>query len=278
MLAGVLLFIPWFRWEAWTFEVPVAGEVSLQPFALLIWFGLLVGLVTALVFAKTHQRSVPQTLNLALYLVLFSFPISYVLNAAFYLPETFWNLIRYPSELFKAQLGWSMFGGIVGSIMGAWVWKWRTGGSILHIGDAHAFAGPFGWFFARVGCFVTHDHPGRVTDFFLAVDAFQAGTPPYQPRHDLGLYDAIAIAIIAAVFAVLSRKPRPDGLYVALLPILYTPCRFALDFLRAPVGEGGDIRYVGLTPGQYAAAIFFIIGVVLLRRILRDADTPIGTS
>ena len=45
-----------------------------------------------------------------------------------------------------------------------------------------------------------------------------------------------------------SRKSRPDGFYVALLPIVYTPCRFYFDFLRAPVDDGGDIRYAGLTP------------------------------
>lgn len=272
------LLIPWFRWEAWVFEVPLAGQVTLQPFAVLIWVGLLVGLVTAMAFARTHDRSVPQTLNLALYLVLFAFPISYFLNAAFYLPDVFRELVRHPAELFKARLGWSMFGGLIGAIVGAWVWKWRTGGSILHIGDAAAFAGPFGWFFARLGCFVTHDHPGRISHFFLAVDEFRVGAPPYQPRHDLGLYDAIVIALIAVVFALLSKKPRPDGYYVALLPVLYTPCRFMLDFLRAPVSEGGDIRYAGLTPGQYAAAGLFIAGVVIMRRIQREPEAAAVSS
>lgn len=268
------LFIPWFRAQPLFFEVPVVGEVTLQPFAVLIWLGLLVGMVTALWFAKRHARSLPQTLNLALYLVIFSFPVSYVLNAAFYLPDTFWSLAPHPSELLQAQLGWSMFGGIIGAIVGAWVWRWRTGGSILHVGDAAAFGGPFGWFWARLGCFVTHDHPGRVSDFFLAVSDFRVGLPPFEPRHDLGLYDAIVIALIAIVFALLSRKPRPDGYYVALLPILYTPCRFMLDFLRAPIAEGGDIRYAGLTPGQYAAVALFIAGVAVMRRVMSPAEHP----
>lgn len=263
------LFIPWFRAESWVLEVPLVGAITLEPFVALVWSALILGAIAAVLFAATHERSVPQTLDLALYLVVFSFPISYVLNAAFYLPETFRRLLDSPSELFEARLGWSMFGGIIGAVVGAWVWKWRTRGSILRIGDAHAFAGPFGWFFARLGCFVTHDHPGQVTDFFLAVEGFQVGSPPYQPRHDLGLYDAVVIAIISVVFAVLARKPRADGFYVALLPILYTPCRFLLDFLRADVAEGGDTRYAGLTPGQYAAALFFIVGVVTMWRLRR---------
>ncbi len=274
---AVTLFIPWFVVSPWVVELPVLGTTTLHVFAVLIWLGLLVGLLVAAWFAKTHDRSVEQTLNLGLYLVLFSFPISYVLNAAFYLPEAFRNLAGHPVELFQAKLGWSMFGGIVGAIVGALVWKWRTGGSILRVGDAAAFAGPFGWFFARLGCFLTHDHPGRVTDFFLAVADFRTGTPPYQPRHDLGLYDCIVIAAIAVVFAVLSRKPRPDGFYVALLPILYAPCRFMLDFLRAPVAEGGDIRYAGLTPGQYAAVGLFVAGVVIMRRIVQHPQ-PAGAA
>jgi len=57
------LFIPWFRWEASVFELLFAGEVTLQPFAVLIWLGQVVGLSTAVQFARTHERSVPQTLQ-----------------------------------------------------------------------------------------------------------------------------------------------------------------------------------------------------------------------
>lgn len=272
VVVRVVLFIPWFRWNPWVIELPLVGSVTFHPFEVLIWVGLVVGLTTAVLFAKAHGRSVHKTLNLALYLAAFSFPLSYLLNVAFYLPEAFWSLARRPSELFTAELGWSMFGGIIGGITGAWIWKWRTGESLFRDAEPCVFALPFGWVFARLGCFVVHDHPGRVTDFFLAVDEFRAGAPPYLPRHDLGLYDAIVIALIALTFAVLSRRSRPEGFYIALLPLLYTPCRFMLDFLRAPVTEGGDIRYWGLTPGQYAAAGLFVAGVVVMRRVLRGTE------
>ena len=171
------LFIPWFRPRAWAFDLPFVGEVTLQPFAVLVWLGLLVGLLTAMWFAKTHKRSVPQTLNLALYLVLFAFPISYVLNAAFYLPETFQHVVRNPSQFFEAQLGWSMFGGIIGSIVGAWVWKWRTGDSILRVGDAHAFAGLFDCPSATSGC--------RRRYLYLRIEPRSVSRPPTLSECDL---------------------------------------------------------------------------------------------
>jgi phosphatidylglycerol:prolipoprotein diacylglycerol transferase len=259
------LFIPWFRVSPWVLDVPFfAGVVA----------ALAVGYAVALLFAKKHGRPLDLTMSLALYLVVFSFPISYLLNGLLYDPERFFAVISRPSEIPSARLGWSMYGGIAGILVGAWVWKWRHKASILEVGDAFAFVGPFGWAIARVGCFVTHDHPGNKTDFFLAVADFQTGLPPYEPRHDLGLYDVLVMATIALTFLVLSRKPRKPGFYAGLLPVLYAPCRFLLDFLRAPVSEGGDIRYAGLTPAQYGSVLLLVAGVLVLRRVAKSNARP----
>lgn len=269
-----MLLIPWFQAQPKTFDLPLLGEFTFQPFGVLVWVGLAVGTFVGLWFAKKHDRSPAMALDLALYLVAFSFPISYLLNGLFYQTDAFMQVMRNPSQFLNIPLGWSSFGGIVGAITGGLVWKWRRKASLLKVGDAAAFAGPFGWALARLGCFVTHDHPGRPTDFFLAVADFQTGSPPYVPRHDLGFYDLLLFIVIGALFLYLSRKDRPHGFYVALLPILYTPFRFAFDFLRAPPTEGGDIRYLGLTPGQYAAIALFITGIVILRGTGSPSKTP----
>ncbi len=268
------LLIPWFQAQPKTVELPLIGEFTFQPFGVLVWVGLAVGTFVGLWFAKKHDRSPAMALDLALYLVAFSFPISYLLNGIFYQTDAFLQVVRNPSQFLTVPLGWSSFGGIVGSITGGLVWKWRRKESLLKVGDAAAFAGPFGWAFARLGCFITHDHPGSVSDFFLAVSDFQTGAPPYQPRHDLGFYDLILFIVIAIIFLVLQRKERPYGFYVALLPILYTPFRFTFDFLRAPPAEGGDVRHLGLTFGQYAAIALFITGIVIMRRIRGTGSPP----
>jgi phosphatidylglycerol:prolipoprotein diacylglycerol transferase len=200
-------------------------------------------------------------------LVAFGYPISYFFNGLFYETEEFAYFLRHPTQLFQVELGWSMYGGILGGVVGAWVWKQRHKASLLKVGDGFAFATPFSWMVARIGCFVTHDHPGTASDFVLAVDEFRIGVPPFEPRHDLGLYDAIVFGVISILFLVLGRKPRKPGLYVAILPTLYAPCRFLLDFLRAPPSEGGDPRYMGLTPAQYGSIILLVAGIVLIRRV-----------
>ena len=63
-----------------------------------------------------------------------------------------------------------------------------------------------GWIFGRTGCFTAHDHPGRHSTFFLAVQYPNGG-----PRHDLGLYELLFTIVLAAFLFLYNRKPRPPG-------------------------------------------------------------------
>jgi phosphatidylglycerol:prolipoprotein diacylglycerol transferase len=72
--------------------------------------------------------------------------------------------------------------------------------------------------------------------------------------------------VIEILFKVLGAKPRFTGFFVALLLIVYAPFRFAVDFLRIV-----DVRYAGLTPGQYGCLALLGVGVVILWR-RRQAD------
>jgi len=45
--------------------------------------------------------------------------------------------------------------------------------------------------------------------------------------------------------------------------------RFAMDFLRIRGGEGADPRYAGLTPAQWECFALFLLGLYMLRMVLR---------
>src|SRR5690606_22992064 len=114
------------------------------------------------------------------------------------------------------------------------------------------------------------DHPGRPSDFFLAVDF------PDMPRHDLGLYEFLALLVIFAIVLWFSRKDRPVGFLTGLAAALYGPVRFGLDFLRIEGAAGADPRYLGLTPAHYVSVLIFALGVGLIwRSLTRDVGvTP----
>jgi len=221
-------------------------------------------------FAANHDLDMALANEFIGYVVIPGFLCAYFLNALFYHPEYVLEAFENPSTLFSRFFGLSSYGGFIGAVLGALVWKRKRGESLLAYGDATSFALVFGWLFGRTGCFVVHDHPGAITDFPLAVADYQVGAPPFMPRHDLGFYEVIWSLVVAALLWKLGQKRRPRGFFLMLVPMLYTPVRFLLDFLRATDIGAADRRYAGLTPAQYASVVFFIISAFLLVRLLRS--------
>ncbi len=267
-VSGTVLFIPWFKLEAFEFQLPWVGEVALQPFGLLAAAGILFGAHIAERRARACGIPEGAVADLLLHCVPAGLVSAYLLNVVFYDPELLREALSHPSVLLHRYLGLSSYGGFLGGIAGALVWQRRRRMSLLLAGDAVAYAFPAGWLFGRTGCFVVHDHPGVVTDFFLAVDDYWLHG---KPRHDLGLYEALWALAAFILFAALGKRPRPQGFFLAALPLCYAPVRFLLDFLREGPDAGGDVRYLWLTPAQYGSVLLLGVGLALAYRVCRRA-------
>jgi phosphatidylglycerol:prolipoprotein diacylglycerol transferase len=161
-------------------------------------------------------------------------------------------------EVINPFAGISSYGGFMGALAGLFYWTKKHKQPVMPYADSLGYGLAAGWLFGRLGCFSAHDHPGRLTDFPLAVQY------PGGARHDLGLYEALWALGMTLLFWALSRRRRPLGLYVALLTFCYGPVRFFLDYLRATDMRGADPRYYGLTPAQYGSAMVTVVGAGLL--------------
>lgn len=170
--------------------------------------------------------------------------------------------------------GISSFGGFIGAVGGLFLWahydigseggwhfhKRETPMPVMRYADSLGYGLAAGWTFGRAGCFTAHDHPGHLTNFFLAVQY------PGGARHDLGLDEGLFALCITLLFLALKKRGnQPLGTYVSILVLSYAPVRFGLDFLRATDVHGADPRYFGLTPGHYASIVTLVIGLGLAR-------------
>ena len=189
---------------------------------------------------------------------------AHVFDVLAYFPE---RLREDPLELFRVWGSLSSTGGMAGGLLGLYVVARRRGLSreqLLSFFDCCMFALPFTLALGRLGCGLQHDHPGVVSDHFLAV-AFPDGG-----RFDLGLLEFFMVSGVGAIFLVLDRRPQPAGFYAGLFFALYGPGRFALDFLRT-----GDARYAGFTPAQFLMAGATVAGAGVLLWALRNrAPSP----
>lgn len=275
-----LLFIPWFKAEPIYLPLPFTlpgldRGLPIQPFGVLVAIGVLLGIRLAEEFAERNGMSRDRAYDFAMYTIVSGFIGAFVLNVVMYDPQAVLEIFRNPSAIARWS-GLSSYGGFYGAAIGILIWKRKYKTPAIYMVDSAAFGLPFGWIFGRMGCFIVHDHPGRITDFFLAVDEYHVGLPPYYPRHDLGLYEVLWAVMVSGLFLYLWRTPnRPAGFYTSLLIVLYAPVRFFLDFLRAEADEGGDVRYFGLTPGQYSSLFFLGLGLWVLRRALTEVRPPL---
>ena len=199
-------------------------------------------------------------LGIVLPAMLAGFVGSHVFDVLLYQPQA---VRQNPLLLLQVWGSMSSYGGLIGGIAGALFIVWRrrlSRAQLIEFFDMMAFVFPFAWIFGRLGCALSHDHIGIPSTSFFAVRF------PEGPRFDLGLLELFATIFIALLFAVLDRRPRPRGLYLALFFALYGPVRFALDALRT-----GDERYLGWTPGQFASIAACLYGIWLLTKVAGHA-------
>ena len=233
------------------------GGLVLQPFGVLVAVGCLAGWLVARREARLRGLD-PKAIDGCLFWALVpGFFTSRLFELAFYHPA---DLLERPWILLSFWGSMSSFGGFLGGTIGVIGYFRHTRRPALAYCECLMAGFIVGWFFGRLGCTIIHDHPGRFSNFPLAVKF------PLGARHDLGLYEWLFTILIAAVVFSLKRDRLPTGLLLGAVCVAYAPVRFLLDFLRV-----ADARYAGLTAAQYCCVILLLAGTAIVARSRRDA-------
>ena len=259
------------------FELPNLGFV--EPWGLLVATGTIVGVLWAVRRARQKGLDVERLKDLAAWGVVGGFVGARLGHVFFY---HWWYYQDHLTEIPQLWLGgMSSIGGFTGATIMGLIAIRRYKINVWRYGDVAAFCTIFGWAIGRIGCALIHDHPGQVSDFFLAVEMdvsnflsqkelmvlYQETQGTIQARHDLGLYDSLLSFAITGLFLFWDRRPRFPGFYLGWFCILYFLPRFFLDYLRATdVGQWSDTRYLQLTPAQYGSIMLVMVGGWILWR------------
>jgi phosphatidylglycerol:prolipoprotein diacylglycerol transferase len=264
------------------------GPLTLQAFGFILAMSVVVAEALYRRRLRVLGLNVETGMSLAWYALVSGFAGAHLFSLILYFPD---KLARNPLLLFKFWEDVSSFGGMLGGAVGLAIFLRTRGKSLPALVkwaylDAIAFVVPFGWAIGRIACSLAHDHPGRITSFPLAVSLSSARAREFIARvyadaglalpsadalsrlgfHDLGWYEFLYLALFASpLFLWLDRRssvhPRAPGFWVATIALVYAPMRLVFDTLRV-----ADIRYFGLTPGQYAAAAILMVPVIVRMR------------
>ena len=289
-----LALVPYYKPFVWEL-----GPIVLDSWALLVSLGFIIGLEFARARGIAKNLDVRDVVDSAVFVVAMGFVVGHIVHVVAYNPhqldeQGIWAIL-------KVWAGFSSTGGFLGAVLGALLMfrvfpalfadmreaaiaQGRPPGSVLDwLGrrrefwvhaDTLMYSFPFGWTLGRLGCFTAHDHVGKPSEFFLAVDfpqAYYGG-----PRHDLGLYEALWTAIIAATFFALRKAPLRNGFFIALWCAMYAPARLGMDFLRNSDLTSADVRWIGLTPAQWGSIAMAVAGLAVMGWLLRKG--PVGAD
>jgi phosphatidylglycerol:prolipoprotein diacylglycerol transferase len=273
------------------------GPLTLHPFGILVAMGVIVGSWLTTRRARQRDFDVDQLYSFVICTIVAGFLGSHVFDLIFYRPT---ELVERPWSILMVWEGLSSFGGFIGGLIGAILWKYVRAELVvgpvlfriskierrpapvplLPLCDLVVSVFPLAWVLARSGCAIAHDHLGRAAPAgaLLAV-AFPESSPmappangPFAlisgayPRYDLGLLEMLFCVGLSVSFVLTWRRDLPTGSYVAAFAIAYAPMRFALEGLRSP---HDTIRYGLLTPTQWACVALFMVGLFVIGRLIQ---------
>jgi phosphatidylglycerol:prolipoprotein diacylglycerol transferase len=239
--------------------------VVIDAFGVLVAIALVVGFFSSKRRARKVGLDPEEAHTMALWIILGSFAMAHIVAMVFYYPD---RLMEKPWEILYIASPISSMGGFLGSVITALIYCRKRKISFVAYADVFIYGLVAAWVFGRLGCTTAHDHPGIRSDFFLAVQ-FPGGS-----RHDLGFYEFLfTVLVLYPVTRFLGRKPRPDGFFLALVPLIYAPVRFLFDFLRSVKFGNADPRYLGLTAAQWLCLIMLAAALPILIRIIKHGKT-----
>ena len=251
----------------YNFEIIKIGPLTLHVWGLFVALGVIVAIIFGGKLARKQKLSEEIMFDSAIFMLVGAFLMARVFHVAVYEPTYY---LAHLLDIFKIwQGGASSTGGFIGAFLGLFIYikkRHLTKKDLYPYFDIMAVSLWLGWGIGRIGCFLTHEHPGKLTDFFMGVQY------PGGSRFDLGLFESLVGFLLFAVYFSLFNYfyKKGSGLVAGYSFITYAIIRFFLDFLRASPQDymGGDIRYFMLTPAQWAMlALIIIFGVMIKIRL-----------
>lgn len=178
-------------------------------------------------------------------------------NASYYL--------QHPLEILATwHGGMSFHGGVLGIIIGGFIFCRKKGLNFLETADIYVITTPIGLGLGRIGNFVNGELYGRVSDVPWAM-VFPDGGP--LARHPSQLYEALLEGVLLFIIcwklrAVKARKQWAHGTLLAAFLAFYGAFRSIVEFFREPDAHIGLMAGF-LTRGQLLSSVMICAGFLL---------------
>ena len=250
--------------------LPEINPVALQLGPIVIrWYSLayIAGILFTLFWLKKTndedkfltQKAYDDWLLWAVFSVMLGGRFGYVF---FYNPQYFFS---HPLEILALwQGGMSFHGGLLGSILGMWLFAKKYKVNFLQLTDTLSIAAPVGLFFGRLANFMNMELYGRISGSNFGIIFPNAGE---LPRHPSQLYEAalegILLFIILFSLNHFTKIKKFYGRLSGLFLAVYGLSRILIENFREPDEQIGFL-FSQVTMGQLLSVPLILFGIFLV--------------
>jgi phosphatidylglycerol:prolipoprotein diacylglycerol transferase len=194
----------------------------------------------------------------------------------------FKDFMAKPELILRIDLGGLIFyGGLLGGIVGLYLFARKKRESFSDVADFTVVAVPLAHALGRAGCFLNgccygkiwhgplavrypcphNGHPGGLAWFDHVRAGLITSYDSYSlPVHPVQLYESAANFLIFLILLYSYHRRKFTGEITALYLLLYPSARFVLEFFR------GDerMKFFSLSVAQWLSCVLFLSGLVLM--------------
>ena len=184
----------------------------------------------------------------------------------------FYNLSYYlnnPLDVLKIwQGGMSFHGGLIGIILGTYLFSRKMKVNSFFFLDVIASVAPIGIFFGRIANFINGELYGKPTDLFWSVIFPEIDK---IPRHPSQLYEAAleGVVLFLILIKLIYKKSIKTGEVAAMFMILYGLFRVVLEQFREPDTHIGYLFNL-FSMGSILSFLMILIGLLVLKKAIND--------
>lgn len=208
--------------------------------------------------------------------------LGYVLfyNFGYYLQNPLEIIWPFQNGKLVGFSGMSFHGGLLGCILGGWIWTRKNKKNFFEIGGHVVTIAPLGLFFGRIGNFLNGELWGRISNvpwamYFPSEAGLDYSTPLpvirqyirngyINPRHPSQLYEALLEGLLLfLIMLYLHKKKAPGTVRIAVLLIGYALFRTFCEFFRQPDPQLGFL-FGWVTMGQLLSFFMIAGGIALI--------------
>lgn len=272
--------------EGWDpIKIGIDPEVGEIGGLLLTWHGVFtaVGIAIGVWVAVQFAKRVGIIEDIGYTVALVAVPAGIIGARALYVIENYGDAgsgLHSFGDIFRINEGGiSIYGAVIGGILGAWAYGFWKKLPVLAGSDAGSMGLILGMGIGRIGDIINGEHFAKTTDLPWAVVYTHTNSPAFEraAQHPAVAYELIGDLLIFAVLFGLWRVFKKDGLIFFSFVFLYSLMRLGVSALRLDPGVWGELRMA-----QVVAVFLLAISVVgfayCLRRRPEVAPAEMATA